>query len=200
MVKKKGQLRTAIFFLALFVMLFLPGMKAEAKTTGTLSIENNVFSAEFENNDAAKAFLKKFPVTLKMSELNGNEKYKYLNSELPSNGKSVKKIKAGDIMLYGSDCVVVFYKSFSTNYKYTRLGRITNTKGLSDALGTGSVKVKFSKDSSLNKNKAALKVGETLKLQLAGVSSKKVKWKSSNTKIASVSKSTGDGSDSIEGR
>ena len=129
--------------------MFLPGMKAEAKTRGTVSIGNNVLSAEFENNKAAKAFMKKFPVALKMSELNGNEKYKYLKSELPANEKAVKEIKAGDIMLYGSDCIVVFYESFSTDYKYTRLGRITDTKGLSDALGTlgtGSVKVEFSKE------------------------------------------------------
>ena len=146
MVKKKGQIRASFLLLTLFIVMFLPGMKAEAKTKGTVSIGNNVFSAEFENNKAAKAFMKKFPVALKMSELNGNEKYKYLKSGLPANEKAVKEIKAGDIMLYGSDCIVVFYESFSTDYKYTRLGRITDTKGLSDALGTGSVKVKFSKE------------------------------------------------------
>ena len=146
MVKKKGQMRASFLLLTLLVVLFLPGMKAEAKTKGTVSIGNNVFSAEFENNKATKAFMKKFPVALKMSELNGNEKYKYLKNELPANEKAVKEIKAGDIMLYGSDCIVVFYESFSTDYKYTRLGRITDTKGLSDALGTGSVKVEFSKE------------------------------------------------------
>ena len=146
MVKKKGQMRASFLLLTLLVVLFLPGMKAEAKTKGTVSIGNNVFSAEFENNKATKAFMKKFPVALKMSELNGNEKYKYLKNELPANEKAEKEIKAGDIMLYGSDCIVVFYESFSTDYKYTRLGRITDTKGLSDALGTGSVKVEFSKE------------------------------------------------------
>ena len=170
-------------------MLFLTGMKAEAKTRGTVSIGNSVFSAEFENNKAAKAFVKKFPVTWKMSELNGNEKYKYLKSRLPANEKAVKKIKAGDIMLYGSDCIVVFYESFSTDHKYTRLGRITDTEGLSDALGTGSVKVKFSMKPAPNKKKVTLEKGETFTLKLASASSNKVKWKSSDKKIASVSKS-----------
>ena len=95
------------------------------------------------DNETSKALLKKLPVSYKMSELNGNEKYKYLSYELPTNEKKVKRIKAGDIMLYGSDCLVVFYKSFKTNYKYTKIGRINNTKGLKKAVGKGSVKMRF---------------------------------------------------------
>ena len=70
------------------------------------------------------------------------------NKEIrPALAKSKIKvtIKAGDIMLYGSNCIVVFYKSFDTTYKYTRIGRITKTKGLKKALGEGRIKVRFSK-------------------------------------------------------
>ena len=80
-----------------------------------------------------------------MSELNGNEKYKYLSYELPTNKKKVKRIKAGDIMLYGSDCLVVFYKSHKTSYKYTKVGHINNTRGLKKAVGKGKVKMKFTR-------------------------------------------------------
>ena len=41
--------------------------------------------------------------------------------------------------------LVLFYKSFETSYEYTKIGRITNTKGLKKAVGKGSVTVRFSK-------------------------------------------------------
>ena len=40
------------------------------------------------------------------------------------------KINAGDIMLYGNNCLVVFYKSFDTTYSYTKIGHIDNLPNL----------------------------------------------------------------------
>ena len=37
-------------------------------------IDNNIFDVKLENNSTAKAFYNMLPVTLKMNELNGNEK------------------------------------------------------------------------------------------------------------------------------
>ena len=114
-------------------------------TTVTVKIRRKTFKAEIYKNKTTKKLLKKFPLKLTMEELNGNEKYKYLSFSLPTKEKKVKKIKAGDIMLYGDDCLVIFYKSFKTSYRYTKIGHITNTKGLKRAVGKGSVKVKFKK-------------------------------------------------------
>ena len=47
-------------------------------------------------------------------------------------------------MLYGNNCVVLFYESFSSGYSYTRLGSVDDPAGLAEALGTGSVEVAFS--------------------------------------------------------
>ena len=101
------------------------------------------FNATLDNNETAKAFKKLLPLTVNMSELNGNEKLFYLQNSLPTASFSPRTIQTGDLMLYGSTCVVLFYESFSTSYTYTRLGRITNPSGLASAVGAGSVNVTF---------------------------------------------------------
>ena len=83
------------------------------------------------------------PATFLMEELNGNEKYHYMNRTLPTNSKRPGTIKAGDLMLYGNDCLVLFYETFKSSYSYTKIGHIKNVKGLKDALGRGDIKVSF---------------------------------------------------------
>ena len=162
---------------------------AEKKTQIQLKIGNTKFKAVFEDNKTTRALLKKFPVTYTMSELNGNEKYKYLSYELPTNEKQVKMIHAGDIMLYGSDCIVIFYKDFKTSYSYTRLGKITEPSGLENAVMKGKVKVQFSlakKKIALNKTKLTLEKGSSFRLTLLNVKAKNVKWSIQNKKNATV--------------
>lgn len=101
------------------------------------------FSATLYDNETAKAFKARLPLTLDMSELNGNEKYYYLSDSLPTNSSSPSKINNGDIMLYGSSCLVIFYDSFSTSYSYTPIGKIDDPDGLAAVLGSGSVQVSF---------------------------------------------------------
>ena len=108
-----------------------------------ISINGQNFSARLEDNASARAFAEKLPLEVEMQELNGNEKYFYLNSDLPSDSERVKQIHAGDLMLFGSNCVVIFYKDFATSYSYTRLGKIDNAADLPKVLGGGNVHVKF---------------------------------------------------------
>lgn len=99
------------------------------------------FSATLENNEAATAFRKLLPMTVDMNELNSNEKYCDLPNRLPTAPTNPGNIRTGDLMLFGSSTLVIFYKSFSTGYSYTRLGRVDNPSGLEAALGAGRVTV-----------------------------------------------------------
>lgn len=109
----------------------------------TVSVGDRTFSATLEQNSTAEAFLALLPLTLEMRDLHDNEKYHYLGQSLPTNRTGVGTIHAGDIMLYGDDCVVLFYETFSTSYSYSRIGHIADPEGLKQALGSGTVSVTF---------------------------------------------------------
>jgi len=117
----------------------------ESPMNRNIAIEINgiSFSATLTENEAARVFASMLPLTIQMSELNGNEKYYYLDNDLPTDSYRPGTIQTGDLMLYGSSCVVLFYETFSSGYNYTRLGRIDNPEGLADVVGTGAVTVRF---------------------------------------------------------
>lgn len=108
-----------------------------------LSIGTASFTATLSDTAAANAFKELLPLTVRMDELNGNEKYCHLPDRLPTAASNPGAIHSGDLMLFGSDCLVLFYESFRTSYSYTRIGRLDNPAGLAQALGSGSVTVKF---------------------------------------------------------
>ncbi len=118
---------------------------AQVKHSVTIQINGKNFSATLEDNPTARAFAEKFPLEAAATELNGNEKYFYLDADLPSDAVNVKQIRAGDLMLFGSNCVVLFYKDFATSYSYTRLGKLDEPADLAKALGAGNVRIAFAK-------------------------------------------------------
>lgn len=108
-----------------------------------ITVGSKTFTATLENNASAKELVERMPFTVNMQELNGNEKYYQFSDSFPSDPSSFDTIKAGDLMLYQSDYLVVFYEDHSTTYDYTRLGVIDNADGLAEALGSGSAQVTF---------------------------------------------------------
>jgi hypothetical protein len=46
-------------------------------------------------------------------------------------------------MLFGSDCLVLFFEDFSTSYSYTRIGHIEDAGDFVDTLTSGNVEVTF---------------------------------------------------------
>ncbi len=114
------------------------------KTQISIEIGAELFTATLEDNETAKALKQKLPITLTMSELNGNEKYHYLSENLPANPRRIETIHTGDLMLYGSNCIVLFYETFSTTYSYTKIGSINDVSRLKGALESGDVTITFS--------------------------------------------------------
>lgn len=133
-----------------FILVLIIGSsfsdKKMAKVKIKISINSQIFTATLLDNKSAKAFKEMLPLKIKMTELNGNEKYCDLNKSLPTNPSNPKTIKNGDLMLYGSETLVLFYKTFSTSYSYTKLGQIDDASGLASAVGTQDTTVTFELD------------------------------------------------------
>lgn len=109
-----------------------------------MTIDQRRFAITLADNEAARAFAALLPLTLEMAELNGNEKHGELPHALPTK-EAVRPgtIRNGDLMLYGSKTLVVFYLTFDSSYSYTPLGRVDDPAGLAEALGLGKARVEF---------------------------------------------------------
>lgn len=123
--------------------------KAEATATTTQKAEDmklivggKTFTVRLENNETVQALKAQLPLDLEMTELNGNEKY-YYYSTLPTSATRPGTIRAGDIMLFQSNTLVIFYDTFESDYSYTRIGSVTDPEGLAEALGSGDVRVEW---------------------------------------------------------
>jgi len=111
-----------------------------------MTVGEQRFAITLADNAAARRFVTLLPLTLEMSDLNSNEKYASLPGALPANASKPGTIHAGDLMLYGTDTLVVFYSTFESTYAYTRLGRVDDNASLAQVLGRHAVNVMFSQN------------------------------------------------------
>lgn len=115
--------------------------ESEKEIRVKIRIGEKEFAGILFNNASTNALKKQLPLTIEMGELNGNEKFYNLPESLPTNEEAVQRVSSGALMLFGADCLVLFYKGFETSYSYTRLGYIEDASGLAEELGSGSVRV-----------------------------------------------------------
>ena len=110
-----------------------------------MTVGKRRFAITLADTEAARAFAAMLPLSLDMEELNGNEKKLELRNALPTDTYRPGTIRNGDLLLWGSRTVVIFYLTFDSSYSYTRLGRVDDPTGLAQALGRRDVRVAFSK-------------------------------------------------------
>lgn len=109
-----------------------------------MTVGDRRFVITLADSPAARAFAAQMPLTLDMADLNRNEKHAELPIALPTSAARIGTIRSGDLMLYGSTTLVVFYLTFESSYSYTRLGRVDRPEDLAKALGAGSARIRFS--------------------------------------------------------
>ena len=119
--------------------------KAE-EITMKLYIDDKEVSVIWEDNESVDA-LKELAIddlTINMSMYGGFEQVGDIGVTLPSSDRRIST-EPGDIVLYASDQIVLFYGS--NTWSYTKLGRIEKTKDeLKQLLGNGDVTIRISKN------------------------------------------------------
>ncbi len=120
------------------------------KTMLQMKIGETKVSVTREDNDsvaALKELCKDAPLTIQMSMYGGFEQVGPIGTRLPSNDAQTTT-SAGDIVLYSSNQIVVFYGSNS--WAYTRLGHITDqdAAGMASLLSNGNVTITISAENA----------------------------------------------------
>ena len=130
-------LKQSVIFLSIFSFLLCEDYY--------LLIGDKKFPFTLEDNETANELKEKLSIRLKMSGSVSHEKYYTFSDTFKTNSYTPGTIQTGDILLYKDDCLVLFYETFSSSYSYTRLGKVTSTDGLKEALGSGDVTVSWCK-------------------------------------------------------
>lgn len=159
--RQRSTLIKLIGMLLLFFLTLSSSYAAELKANSTktnhtvikleapqmwIKIGEHRFKATLANTSAAREFAAQLPLTLNMADLHNNEKHAKLEKSISTDTHQPKRINNGDIMLWGSHTLVLFYKNFDTSYEYTRIAHIEDASKLPQILGSNSVIIAFSKD------------------------------------------------------
>ena len=107
----------------------------------SLRIGDTSVDVEWEDNESAAALMQlasSSPLTIQMSRYGGFEQVGSIGQSLPRNDSQMTT-ETGDIVLYSSNQIVVFYGSNS--WAYTKLGHISDKSAqeMADLLGNGDV-------------------------------------------------------------
>ena len=124
------------------VLIELDESEEEEAPAMQMKINDTPVSVEWENNNSVETLkeLAASGLTIQMSMYGGFEQVGSIGQRLPSSDKQTTT-SSGDIVLYSSNQLVVFYGSNS--WAYTRLGHITDKtpEEMRELLGNGDVTI-----------------------------------------------------------
>lgn len=106
-----------------------------------LKIEDSILNVTWENNSSVEALkaLANNGLSISMHKYSNFEQVGSIGYTLPSNDKRIKTIP-GDIVLYSSNQIVIFYGS--NTWEYTKLGHINlDAEELKELLGNNDVNI-----------------------------------------------------------
>lgn len=135
-----------IIFITILFLISLSCVNAEDGDTIKLSVNNHDFDVKLENNSATNELVKKLHegnITIEAKEYGGFEKVGDLGFSLPTNDEQMST-SPGDIVLYQSNQISLFYGGHS--WSYTKIGKIQsdNLNDLKSILGSGNVNMVLS--------------------------------------------------------
>ena len=118
------------------------------RTELNMMIGETAVAVEWEDNEsvsALKELAKDEPLVIQMSMYDDFEQVGSLGTNLPRDDEQIMT-KAGDIVLYSGNQIVVFYGSNS--WAYTRFGHITDktVQEMAELLGNGNVTITISSE------------------------------------------------------
>ena len=111
-----------------------------------ISVGGSDFAAKFYDNETSREIINSMPITVEMSDFNGQEKVVTLSQTPPlSPAETPETIHAGELYVWSGNNLVLFYTTFSNTYGgYIPIGYIEDTSNLETALGSGNVVVTLS--------------------------------------------------------
>ncbi len=116
----------------------------EEKMKINVNINGSDFLASIENNEATIELIQMMeiePITLHLQDYGGFEKVSPLGRDLPSSDRHINT-ECGDIVLYQSNQIVIFYGTNS--WSYTPIGKIDDLTNFIEVMGKEDVIVIFS--------------------------------------------------------
>ncbi|MBR0270611.1 MAG: hypothetical protein IJQ68_01245 [Methanobrevibacter sp.] len=137
--------RKILFIFSMIFLMAVSSVYAEDDNV-KITVNNRTFDVELENNSATAELVKKLSesnITIDAKDYGNFEKVGDLGFSLPTSDESIET-SPGDIVLYQSNQISLFYESHS--WDYTKIGKIKNATAeeLAEVLGSGDVEIVLS--------------------------------------------------------
>ncbi len=89
-------------------------------------INNVTYNVTLEDNLTVEDIIALDTIILNAEDESLGYKYAYLNNSITYSPEYTGKILKGDLLLYDSNCIVLYYQDMDTDKVYTKIGHVEN--------------------------------------------------------------------------